>query len=186
MSNIDKADKLRLLDHAATPGPWHYRPEKYDDWGFIRASRTDEDAAKGLGGWPVATMRSGSHLDREKMDEHRKAGTDPYGPNSEIVVFLRNNVDLFVRLLAESEWRDIATAKKDRTVIWARLRDDIGDDKEEGSWKEDLKRWRGLQVPLRHPGLAEDGFDAGWNIAAPVGVGGFPDEWIAGWRPMPE
>lgn len=47
-------------------------------------------------------------------------------------------------------------------------------------------RWRGLEVPLRHPGVAEDGFDVGWNIAAPVGHGGFPDEWIAGWIPLNE
>lgn len=83
-------------------------------------------------------------------------------------------------------WRDISEARKDGTVIWAKLREDIAEDKEEGSWKRDLMRWRGLEVPLRHPGVAEDGFDVGWNIAAPVGHGGFPDEWIAGWIPLNE
>lgn len=83
-------------------------------------------------------------------------------------------------------WRPISEARKDGTVIWAKLRDDIGEDKKDGSWKRDLMRWQGLEVPLRHPGVAEDGFDIGWNIAAPVGHGGFPDDWIAGWVPLNE
>lgn len=33
--------------------------------------------------------------------------------------------------------------------------------------------------------LADDGFDIGWSFAAPVGHGGFPDEWIVGWMPLP-
>ena len=85
--------------------------------------------------------------------------------------------------MSEMTWRPIGTAKKDRTVIWAVLRDDLfpGLHPE----REDLARWNGVQVPLRHPGVCDDGFDIGWNIAAPVGQGGFPDSWIAGWMPLP-
>jgi hypothetical protein len=80
-------------------------------------------------------------------------------------------------------WLPIESAPKDRTTIWAVLRDDIypGINPQ----REDLERWNGLQVPLRHPGLTDDGFDMGWSIAAPVGNGGFPDHWIAGWMPLP-
>lgn len=81
------------------------------------------------------------------------------------------------------EWKDISEAKKDGATIWAVLRPDIYPVLEPG--RDDLERWNGVQVPLRHPGLAEDGFDIGWNVAAPVGNGGFPDEWIAGWIPLP-
>jgi hypothetical protein len=82
-----------------------------------------------------------------------------------------------------SPWRPIAEAKKDGSIIWAILRDDIYPTILPR--RDDLQRWNGVQVPLRHNGLAEDGFDIGWNVAAPVGSGGFPDEWIAGWRMLP-
>lgn len=88
-----------------------------------------------------------------------------------------------LREYAACGWRDISTAPKDGTTIWAQFRDDIYPGLHPG--REDLKRWNGVQVPLRHPGLASDGFDIGWGIAAPVGQGGFPDEWLAGWMPLP-
>lgn len=81
-------------------------------------------------------------------------------------------------------WQAIHSAKKDgNTIIWACLHPAIYPELEPN--REDLKRWNGVQVPIRHPGIAKDGFDIGWNIAAPVGQGGFPDEWIVGWQPLP-
>jgi len=87
-------------------------------------------------------------------------------------------------------WRPIAhaeTLKDGKTVILARFHPDLAD--RMGAQDEDrrrhLDRWSGLQVLLRHPGLADDGFDIGWNIAAPVGVGGFSDDYIAGWMYPP-
>ena len=80
--------------------------------------------------------------------------------------------------LQAAVWQPIETARKDRSVIWACLRNDLH------IKRADLYRWSGIQVPLRHPGIASDGFDCGWNIAAPVGHGGFPDDWIAGWMPL--
>jgi hypothetical protein len=81
-------------------------------------------------------------------------------------------------------WRPISDAVKGGPAILALLRNDIST--REG--RPDLQVWDGLQVPLRHPGLqGEDGAevrDFGWNVAAPVGHGGFPDEWIAGWIPL--
>ena len=80
-------------------------------------------------------------------------------------------------------WRPIAEASKERgSTIWAALRHDLST----FTRRPDLQHWDGLQVPLRHPGIGQDGFDLGWVIAAPVGWGGFPDEWIAGWLPMPK
>lgn len=84
---------------------------------------------------------------------------------------------------AAEGWRPISEAKKDGTVVWAKLRDDIYPALMPG--RDDLARWNGVQIPLRHPGLAEDGFDIGWGVAAPVGHGGFPDEWVEGFRPLP-
>jgi hypothetical protein len=78
-------------------------------------------------------------------------------------------------------WRPISAAKKNGETIWAAFRSDL----DVISGREDLKRWNGKQVPLRHQGLADDGFDIGWSLDAPVGYGGFPDDWIAGWLPLP-
>jgi hypothetical protein len=91
--------------------------------------------------------------------------------------------DTLPRSSPPDAWRPIAEAKKDGSIIWAVFRDDIYPTIRPG--RKDLERWNGIQVSLRHPGLAEDGFDIGWSVAAPVGNGGLPDEWIAGWLPLP-
>lgn len=78
--------------------------------------------------------------------------------------------------------RPMSEAKKNGTNIWAVIRPDLS--KHLG--REELKIWDGVQIPIRHPGLADDGFDMGWNVAAPVGSGGFPDDWFLGWVPLLE
>lgn len=80
-------------------------------------------------------------------------------------------------------WRPIETAPKDGTPVWVAFHEDLYPRIKPGRF--DLADWNGKQLCVRHPGLASDGFDLGWNVAAPVGHGGFPDEWIAGWMPLP-
>jgi len=80
-----------------------------------------------------------------------------------------------------TELYPISEAKKDGTIIWAVLRTDIYPVL---TSREDARAWNGVQIPLKHNGLYEkDGkvYDFGWNVAAPVGHGGIPDEWIVGW-----
>lgn len=76
-------------------------------------------------------------------------------------------------------WRPIEAAKKDRTSYLLKLKDRIPNE------RADLRLWDGLQFVGHHHGLAEDGFDIGWSFSAPVGHGGFPDEWFQGYRPLP-
>lgn len=78
-----------------------------------------------------------------------------------------------------SDWQPIEAAPKDRTIIWACLRPDL----EEAGM---MRGWAGRQIPLQHGGFTVSGFDMGWSVAAPVGFGGLPDAWIAGWMPLPE
>jgi hypothetical protein len=55
-----------------------------------------------------------------------------------------------------------------------------------GGKREDLDPWEGIWCVVRHQGISDSGFDMGWNVAAPVGHGGFPDCWFEGWVPLPE
>lgn len=76
--------ELERLSAAATPGPWAYRPEHLDDWGYIRSTVIDNPVLKGK---VVATTRGDGH---ETFDAHREAGTDPYEPNGRFIVALVN------------------------------------------------------------------------------------------------
>jgi hypothetical protein len=77
--------------------------------------------------------------------------------------------------------RQIQDAPKDRTRILAYIRGDLVAFES----RRDLDRWAGRFVVLDHPGITDDGYDFGWNVAAPVGSGGIPDRWIDCWWPLP-
>lgn len=93
----------------------------------------------------------------------------------------RDGADEIKRLRGLTEWRDMSTAKKDGTRVLLLVKNPVP---REG--REDLRPFDGIQFVGRHPGVTEDGFDIGWNFAAPVGCGGFPDDWFVGWMPLPE
>jgi hypothetical protein len=83
---------------------------------------------------------------------------------------------------AVPQWRDISTAPKDRTPILAAIHCDLFP--RVCPNREDLARWNGQQVVVHHPGIQKDGFDLGWAVSAPVGVGLGRDDWFAGWMPL--
>jgi hypothetical protein len=78
-----------------------------------------------------------------------------------------------------AHWRDIATAPRDGTPILVLLKNPLP---VEG--RRDLERWHGLAFVAQHWELPADGFDSGWQFAAPVGQGGFPDTWMVGWQAL--
>ncbi|KXV48751.1 hypothetical protein AD945_06270 [Gluconobacter albidus] len=86
------------------------------------------------------------------------------------------------RVDAETSLRPMSEAKKDRTPILAKIHDDLFP--RIRPERADLKPWNGRWVVVSHPGIPEDGFDIGWGVAAPVGHGGFPDDWFVGWKPI--
>lgn len=86
-------DRLEALLEKATATPWRYRPDQYDDWGWIR----------GPDRFPVAVARAGCHTSLEEEAAHRAAGTDPYGPNALLVVEAVNALPALIAALRAYE-----------------------------------------------------------------------------------
>jgi hypothetical protein len=78
------------------------------------------------------------------------------------------------------DWKPIETAQKDGTPVLMCFKKTLPPD------PIAAEMWGGLQAVMRHTGVKPDGFDIGWQFAAPVGHGGFPDDWFEGWQPLPE
>ncbi len=136
---------------------------------------------------PDARFRAGAEWAAKRCDSRAEYGRECEregsisSPNWMVIEAesLAHDIRFALAALPEGRdgWLDISSAPKDGSTIWAALRSDLSE-----VLKLPYDIWDGQQVPLRHPGLTDD---IGWNIAAPVGHGGFPDEWIAGWRPLP-
>jgi hypothetical protein len=119
-------DALDRLHEAATPSPWQYRPEEYDDWGFVRGPGAIGDT------WLVLVARSGREESYDEMAAHRVNGTDPYGGNAQFVTALRNayptlraHIATLTERLAEAEReRDAARMRLDAIVkTWPGMTD---------------------------------------------------------------
>lgn len=68
--------------------------------------------------------------------------------------------------------KPIGTAPRNGTPVLVRIRKDLD--------LERMKRFRGLYAVMRN---RDDHW--GWSFAAPVGMGGFPDDWLDGWWDLP-
>lgn len=147
----------------------------------IEIIQSDRDAAADLAEWLTTAQKAWDEAAVWFAADAPRALREGAFDNHEWVqAFARHRIN------TSDSWRPITEACKDRSVIWAVFHTDIYPRLEPG--RDDLERWNGVQVPLRHMGIVEydDGpFDMGWNVAAPVGHGGFPDDWIAGWMPIP-
>ena len=72
-----------------TPLPWSIRPNKFDDWGFIR----------GADGQTLACVARGQ--EEKEFDWHRSHGTDPYQANADLIVHSVNAVPGLIVALEE-------------------------------------------------------------------------------------
>lgn len=57
-----------------TKGPWLYRPNRYDDWGYVR----DSDGH-------VVARAANPHVSMQEYADHRAAKTDPYEANGRLI-----------------------------------------------------------------------------------------------------
>ena len=98
----DKTQTARALVERLTgftPGPWAYRPEKYDDWGMVR----------GADKYPVASASTCRSDDFEK-NEHRRNKTDPADANARLIAAAP---DLHAALTAALDRAEKAEAERD-------------------------------------------------------------------------
>lgn len=102
---------------------------------------------------------------------------ETYDP--ELEGLLTRAADALLAAKALGAWQPIETAPKNGTSVLLLITQELA------VYRPDLEHFSGIQFVGRHPGLAENGFDFGWNFAAPVGMGGFPDKWMVGWMPLP-
>ena len=75
----------------------------------------------------------------------------------------------FAHLVVKSTLRPISDARRDGTPILIKLKDHIP--------VASMQRWQGLTFV----GCLLEPYDFAWRFAAPIGQGGFRDEWIEGW-----
>lgn len=84
-----------------TAGPWHYRPNKFDDWGFVRAASGDL----------VARASSGRYETEEELAAHRRNKTDPAEANARAIAALP---DIIARLTKAEAEVTALTAERDQ------------------------------------------------------------------------
>lgn len=100
--------ELEGLLTKATKGPWAYRPTVYDDWGWIRGTEIDGKMGRYQ---PIVAHARNSEVTYDQEGAHRLAGTDPYGPNAELIVAAVNALPSLIATIRE---QSTALAEADR------------------------------------------------------------------------
>lgn len=81
-----------------SPGPWIYRPSKYDDWGTVRDAN----------GYIVAMVKGrrddGEFYEETDLAEFRKAKRDPYEANARLVSAGKDMLDVLKELYESSSY----------------------------------------------------------------------------------
>lgn len=104
---VELCERLRKLMAEASPQPWVYRPSEYDDWGWIRGVEKDSDIGRYR---PIVANAKNSDVSFDDMDEYRRAGTDPYGPNAMLIVEAVNALPALLDALTTPPIDDITYA----------------------------------------------------------------------------
>lgn len=92
-----------MSDPKWTPGPWAYRPEEYDDWGYVRGA-PDSDGAR----WVICQARS-PYKTQEELAAHRIDGTDPWEATARLIAASPDLYDAMAEAMAELDALDFVT-----------------------------------------------------------------------------
>jgi hypothetical protein len=98
-------ETLRALAPVVTPGEWAYRPDEYDDWGLVKTEPREVGnyeppfILRGV----IGQFRDPDVSGEEALNQHRKAGTDPWESNARLIVTLRNNLPTIIAALKVAE-----------------------------------------------------------------------------------
>ena len=103
MDNQKLSARLSALAEKATKGPWAYRPGEYDDWGVIKGPPHRPEGFEYDLRFHLAQFRDPDATDNEILGQHRKAKTDPWRGNAELVVELVNNLPTIISALQEKD-----------------------------------------------------------------------------------
>jgi hypothetical protein len=119
-------EELRTLAEKATPGPWAYRPDEYDDWGLVKSPPREVgnyDPPFIIRG-AIGQFRDPDVHDEETLNAHRRAGTDPWEANAALIVWLRNHVPAILTALTAASKLEVA--KEALEMIANHRRDESG------------------------------------------------------------
>lgn len=83
-----KREELKRLAAAATPGPWAYRSQEFDDWGVVRGPLREDGHRFHL------AKVTAPYASQEQMQAHREAKTDPYETNARYIAAVSPDVVL--------------------------------------------------------------------------------------------
>lgn len=129
-------EQLRQRLAEASAQPWVYRPNKHDDWGWIRGVERDD---RDIGPFrPIVANAKDSMVGEAAMAEHRRAGTDPYGPNALLIVEAVNALPWLLDL-ASAALHDA----KGLDLLFYAYRAGFNDG-DEGNWEPDTVLTRAL------------------------------------------
>jgi hypothetical protein len=133
------SELLKIKERAdrATLGPWSYRSQPLDDWGIVRVGR-----------FVICQARDPNVLDGVDLAAHRRAGTDPWEANAQLIAHARTDIPALLAHIAELE-RVIAEGKEDREEGATLIRK-----MSVGGWMWDqikaakaARRWKHLPMP---------------------------------------
>lgn len=79
-----------MSDEMHTPLPWSIRPNKFDDWGYIRGSDGE-----------IACCARGLQDDGKSFDDYRRDKIDPYQANAALIVRSVNALPALVNALEQ-------------------------------------------------------------------------------------
>jgi hypothetical protein len=92
----DRLDQLKQLCEKATPGPWLYRPNKYDDWGIIKTADVSADGRDV--GYIVARAYYGGCITQEIENQARVDKSCPYAHNGLLITASRTALPELIAL----------------------------------------------------------------------------------------